>query len=116
MLRSMPLLPLTGVYFALLYHIFEKYIKTIHEYYFWNPHLSGLVYPDNTLTGEGERAKGCIQNGIALAGGGTLLALPLPLVIGALKLLSEPTGCGGIVEWDYADSVGGSKEIIGIFS
>ena len=80
------------------------------------PSCSSLVYPDNTLTGEGERARVCIQNGIALAGGATLLALPLPLVIGALKLLSEPTGCGDIIEWDYADSVGGLKEIIGIFS
>ena len=39
LLRSMLLLPLTGVYFALLYHIFEYHIKTIYEYYFWNPHL-----------------------------------------------------------------------------
>ncbi len=60
-----------------------------------------LVNPDNTLTAEGERAVGCIRNGIVLAGGGTLLAsLPLPLVIGALKILEEPAGCGGIVEWE----------------
>ena len=59
-----------------------------------------LVNPDNTLTAEGEHAVGCIRNGIVLSGGGTLLAsLPLPLVIAALKILEEPTGCGGIVEW-----------------
>ena len=35
---------------------------------------------------------GCIRNGIALAGGGTLLlSLPFPLVITALQILEEPT-------------------------
>jgi hypothetical protein len=59
-----------------------------------------LANPDNTLTAEGERAVG--RNGIVLAGGGTLLAsLPLPLVITAFKILEEPTGGGGIVEWDH---------------
>jgi hypothetical protein len=49
-----------------------------------------LVNPDNTLTFEGERAVGCIRNGIALAGGGSiLLSLPLPLVITALQILEE---------------------------
>lgn len=72
-----------------------------------------LVNPDNTLTSEGERAVGCIRNGIALAGGGTfLLALPLPLVIGALQILEDPTGCGGIVEWGLIGDVGGLKGII----
>lgn len=72
-----------------------------------------LVNPDNTLTTEGERAVGCIRNGIALAGGGTfLLSLPLPLVVGALQILEEPTGCGGIVEWGLIGDVGGLKEII----
>jgi hypothetical protein len=60
-----------------------------------------LANSNNTLTAEGERAVGCIRNGMVLAGGGTLLAsLPLPLVIGALKILEEPTGCGGIVGWE----------------
>lgn len=59
-----------------------------------------LVNPDNTLTSEGERAVGCIRNGIALAGGGSLLlSLPLPLIVAALQVREEPTGCGGIVEW-----------------
>jgi hypothetical protein len=73
-----------------------------------------LVNPDNTLTIEGERAVGCIRNGIALAGGGTfLLNLPLPLVITALQILEEPTGCGGIVEWGLIGDVEGLKGIIG---
>jgi len=72
-----------------------------------------LVNPDNTLTTEGERAVGCIRNGIALAGGGSLLlSLPLPLVVTALQILEEPTGCGGIVEWGLIGEVGGLKGII----
>jgi len=72
-----------------------------------------LVNPDNTLTTEGERAVGCIRNGIALAGGGTLLlSLPLPLVVAALQILEEPTGCDGIVEWGLIGEVGGLKGII----
>jgi hypothetical protein len=72
-----------------------------------------LVNPDNTLTTEGERAVGCIRNGIALAGGGTLLlSLPLPLVIAALQILEEPTGCGGIVEWGLIGDVGDLRGII----
>jgi hypothetical protein len=72
-----------------------------------------LVNPDNTLTAEGERAVGCIRNGIALAGGGSLLlSLPLPLVITALQILEEPTGCGGIVEWGLIGEVGDLRGII----
>ena len=72
-----------------------------------------LVNPDNILTREGERAVGCIRNGIALAGGGSLLlSLPLPLVIGALQILEEPTGCGGIVEWGLIGNVDNLQGII----
>lgn len=72
-----------------------------------------LVNPDNTLTAEGERAVGCIRNGIALAGGGTLLlSLPLPLVIAALQVLEEPTGCGGIAEWGLIGETGDLRGMI----
>jgi hypothetical protein len=37
------------------------------------PSCSSLVLSNNVLTVEGERVKGCIQNGLALAGGGTFL-------------------------------------------
>jgi hypothetical protein len=80
------------------------------------PSCSSLVYPNNVLTGEGECAKVCIQNGIALAGGGALLQLPLSVIIHTLQALSEVTGCGGIVEWDYIGSVSSLKEIISIFT
>lgn len=56
-------------------------------------------YYSGSLTQEGECAVGCIRNGIALAGGGTLLlSLPVPLAIAALQILEEPTGCGSMVE------------------
>ncbi len=71
-----------------------------------------LVNPDNTLTTEGERAVGCIRNGIVLAGGGSLLlSLPLPLAVTALQVLEEPTGCGGIVEWGL---IGDTDDLRGI--
>jgi hypothetical protein len=76
-----------------------------------------LVNSDNTLTQEGQRAVDCIRNGIALAGGGTLLAsLPLPLVITALKILEEPTGCGGIVKWEAIGNVGDLRGIINLLT
>lgn len=76
-----------------------------------------LVDQDNTLTAEGQRAVGCIRNGILLAGGRSFLAnLPLSLIIGALKALEVPTGCGGIVEWESIGNVGDLLDIINIFS
>ena len=66
---------------------------------------------------EGERAVGCIRNGFLLAGGGSfLLSLPLPLVIFALQILEEPTGCGGIVEWGLIGSVNDLDGIISLLT
>jgi hypothetical protein len=80
------------------------------------PNCNSLVYPNNVLTVEGERVKGCIQNGIALAGGGTyLLSLPLPVTIGILQALSEPTGCGGIIEWSLVGNTDDLSGILGSF-
>jgi hypothetical protein len=45
-----------------------------------------------------------------------LLALPLPLVIGALRILAEPTGCRGIIEWGYIGSVDNLKGIIDVLT
>ena len=76
-----------------------------------------LVNSDNTLTAEGQHAVDCIRNGILLAGGGSLLAsLPLPLIIGALKALEEPTGCGGIAEWGSIGNVGDLQGSISILT
>ena len=76
-----------------------------------------LVNPDNSLTMEGERAVDCIRNGFLLAGGGSfLLSSPLPLVISALQILEEPTGCGGIVEWGLIGSVNDLDGIISLLT
>jgi hypothetical protein len=73
------------------------------------------VSPNNLLTFEGERTVGCIKNGLFLAGGGAiLLNAPLPLMIPILRTLSEPTGCGGIVEWSYVGRVDGLRDIIDV--
>jgi hypothetical protein len=76
-----------------------------------------LVNSDGTLTNEGERAVGCIRNGIVLAGGGSfLLLLPLPMIIAALQILEEPTGCDGIVQWGLIGSVGDLRSIINLLT
>ena len=62
-----------------------------------------LVYPDGTLTQAGQTAVGCIRNGVVLGLGGLATGLPLFLIIGGLKALSVPTGCGNIVNWDGAN-------------
>jgi hypothetical protein len=62
-----------------------------------------LVYLDGTLTQSGQTAVGCIRNGVLLGLGGLATGLPLLLIIGGLKALSVPTGCGNIVNWDAAN-------------
>ena len=62
-----------------------------------------LVNSDGTLTQSGETAVGCIRNGVVLGLGGLATGLPLFLIIGGLKALSVPTGCGNIVNWDGAN-------------
>jgi hypothetical protein len=64
------------------------------------------------VTVEGERVLGCIRNGLVLAGGGTfLLNLPPLLIIPILQALSEPTGCGGVIEWSYIGNVGDLRDV-----
>ena len=58
------------------------------------------VNQDGIFTPEGERAFGCIRNGVLMAGGAMALGLPTPLIIGGLRTLADQTGCGSIVNWD----------------
>jgi hypothetical protein len=62
-----------------------------------------LVNSDGTLTQSGETTVGCIRNGLVLGLGGLATGLPLLLIIGGLKALSIPSGCGNIVNWDAAN-------------
>jgi hypothetical protein len=66
---------------------------------------SELVNPDGTLTTQGDRAVGCIRNGLGLALVGISQGLPLPVIIDGLRALEGPTGCGNIVNWDQIQSV-----------
>jgi hypothetical protein len=79
------------------------------------PSCNQLVFADGTLTEEGERAKGCISNGIILAGGGVLLQLPTSVIASILKALSTPTGCGGIVDWSSVDQVSNLGGVLQFF-
>jgi hypothetical protein len=74
-----------------------------------------LVSPSGTFTNEGQRAYDCISNGIILATGGSVLQLPLPVIREALKALSTPTGCDGIVDWDSIDQVTNLGGILSFF-
>ena len=73
-----------------------------------------LVNSDGTLTQSGDTAVGCIRNGVLLGLGGLATGLPLFLIIGGLKALSIPSGCGNIVNWDAAnlDQLNFLKDVI----
>lgn len=66
--------------------------------YLLNP-CRAYVDSNGILSAEGQRAKGCISNGIMISGIGIVSHLPTFAIIGILKPLSEKTGCGGIVNW-----------------
>jgi len=54
-----------------------------------------LINPDGSLTSDGDRAVGCIWNGVILTGAGLKFHLPLGSITGILNGLAGPTGCGG---------------------
>jgi hypothetical protein len=52
-----------------------------------------------------------------LAGGGAyLLSLPIGFIVPILQALSEPTGCGGIIEWNFIGNVGNLRGIIDVLT
>lgn len=59
-----------------------------------------LVYPDGTLTSQGDTAVGCIRNGFAAAVAATMFNVPFDTIENALKGFAPLTGCGGIVDTD----------------
>jgi hypothetical protein len=59
---------------------------------------STLINPDGSLTSQGDRAIGCIRNGLAIAVANThTINLPFGTLRGLLGGLAGATGCGGIV-------------------
>lgn len=71
---------------------------------------SAYVNSDDTLSTEGERAFGCIRNGVLMAEGAMALGLPTPLIIAGLRTLADQTGCGNIVNWNLV-SLGDLKSL-----
>jgi hypothetical protein len=71
----------------------------------YNP-CTTYLYPDGTLTAEGQRAFNCIKNGFALGLGGLLLSGgDVPAVVAALGILAGPTGCGNVVHLELASGL-----------
>jgi len=64
---------------------------------------SAYVNQDGTFTQEGERAFGCIRNGVLMAGGSMALGVPTPIIISGLRLLAGQTGCDNIVNWNLVN-------------
>lgn len=69
---------------------------------------------DGTFTQEGERAFGCIRNGVLMAGGAMALGVPTPIILGGLRTLAGQTGCGNIVNWNLVN-LGDLKSLQNLF-
>lgn len=82
-----------------------------HMFNLLRRHITQEINHDGTLTGEGQRALGCIRNGAMLAGGAGLLGLPTPIIGKGLSLLA-----GGIVKMDEINNVASSMGGIGVLS
>ncbi len=68
-----------------LYNSCDVYVKTFGQ-----------------LTYEGERAMGCIRNGLLLGGAAFGLNVPLEIIVPVLDILGGMTGCDGIVKLDLS--------------
>jgi hypothetical protein len=74
------------------------------------------VNDNGILTSEGERAFGCIRNGALLGGGALTLGLPPGLITKGLDILSAPTGCDGIVDFQALNAIGNLDTILGFLN
>jgi hypothetical protein len=74
------------------------------------------VDDDGDLTTEGERAFGCIRNGALLGGGALTFGLPPGLITKGLEILSAPTGCDGIVNFQALNAIGNLDTILGFLN
>jgi hypothetical protein len=73
-----------------------------------------LVNSDGTLSVEGERAFGCIRNGALLAAGASILGMSPSVTITGLSALSNPTGCGNIVNFNVLPSIANLKQVLSL--
>ena len=74
------------------------------------------VNDNGILTLEGERAFGCIRNGALLGGGALTFGLPPGIITKGLEILSAPTGCDRIVDFQALDAIGNLDTILGFLN
>ena len=74
---------------------------------------SDLVNSDGSLTDLGKDTVGCILGGATIGGAAlTIPGIPPSLILKGLDLLSVPAGCGGLVNLDLLQSIGGANDIL----
>ena len=74
------------------------------------------VNSSGQLTYEGERAMGCIRNGLLIGGTAAGLSVPLEIIVPGLDMLAGMTGCDGIVKLDLLSTVGNPSQLLDMFT
>jgi len=76
----------------------------------YNP-CSELINSNGSLSYLGQSTFKCVTSGLAIGGLASTI-IPLDLVLEGLDILSEPTGCSGLVKMDVLKSIGGIGNIL----
>ena len=74
------------------------------------------VNSSGQLTYEGERAMGCIRNGLLIGGAAAGLSVPLEIIVPGLDMLAGMTGCDGIVKLDLLSTIGNPSQLLDMFT
>ena len=74
------------------------------------------VNSSGQLTVEGERAMGCIRNGLLIGGAATGLSVPLEIIVPGLDILAGMTGCDGIVKLDLLSTIGNPSQLLNMLT
>ncbi len=74
------------------------------------------VSSSGQLTYEGERAMGCIRNGLLIGGTAAGFSVPLEIIVPGLDMLAGMTGCDGIVKLDLLSTIGNPSHLLDMFS
>ena len=77
---------------------------------------NAYVNDNGILISEGERVFGCNRNCALLGGGALTLGLPPVLITKGLDILSAPTGCDGIVDFQALNAIGNLDTILGFLN